>query len=65
VIISKAELNWSFTYRFNSMASDSKGDKVPDVNIMERTPNLRNSSIASPGLKHHQLRVLEALPANT
>jgi hypothetical protein len=26
---------------------------------------LRNSSIASPGLKHHQLRVIEALPANT
>jgi hypothetical protein len=47
------------------MASDSKGDKVPDVNIMESTPNLRNSSIARPGLKYHQLRVLEALPANT
>jgi hypothetical protein len=47
------------------MASDSKGDKVPDVNIMERTPNLRKSSIASPGLKHHQLIILEALPANT
>jgi hypothetical protein len=47
------------------MASESKGDKVPEVKIMERTPNFRNSSIASPGLKHHQLRVLEALPANT
>jgi hypothetical protein len=47
--ISKAELNWSFTYIFNFMASDSKGDKVPDVNIMESTPNLRNFSIASPG----------------
>jgi hypothetical protein len=35
---------------------------VPEVNIMERTPSLRNSSIASPGLKHHQLRVLEDLP---
>lgn len=50
-------------YRFSSIASESKGDKVPDVNIMERTPNLTNSSIASPGLKHHQLKVLDALPA--
>jgi hypothetical protein len=50
---------------FSSMASESKGDKVPEVSIMERTPNLRNSSIASPGLKHHQLRVLEDLPGNT
>jgi hypothetical protein len=46
------------------MASESNGDKVHVVNMIERTPNLRNSSIASPGLKHHQLRVLEDLPEN-
>jgi hypothetical protein len=30
------------------MASESNGDKVHVVNMIERTPNLRNSSIASP-----------------
>jgi hypothetical protein len=30
------------------MASESNGNKVPEVNMIERTPNLRNSSIASP-----------------
>lgn len=40
------------------------GDNVPDVNIIEPTPILENSSIATPGLKHHQLSVLDALPAH-
>lgn len=50
-------------YRFSSSANVSKGDKVPDVNMIERTPILTNSSIARPGLKHHQLSVLDILPA--
>lgn len=50
-------------YRFNSKANESKGDKVPDVKMIERIPSLMNSSIASPGLKHHQLSVLDTLPA--
>lgn len=36
---------------------------MPEVNIIEPTPIFENSSIASPGLKHHQLRVLDVLPA--
>nr|GMC78210.1 transmembrane protein 106C [Ipomoea batatas] len=56
----------------NGMASDhqqlytsneSIGDSVPEVNIIDATPNLENSSMAIPGLKHHQLSVLDALPA--
>lgn len=39
------------------------GDNVPEVNIIEPTPIFENSFIANPGLKHHQLRVLDALPA--
>jgi hypothetical protein len=38
---------------------------VPDVNITEPTPNLGNASRAIPGLKHHQLSVLDALPAES
>lgn len=41
------------------------GDNVPDVNMIEPTSNLWNSSKAIPGLKHHQLRVLDALPAES
>lgn len=37
------------------MAKDSRGANVPEVRIMDRTPNFANSSIAKPGLKHHQL----------
>ena len=36
---------------------------MPDVNITDLTPNLGNSSMAIPGLKHHQLSVLDTLPA--
>lgn len=32
---------------------------MPEVSITERTPILANSSIAIPGLKHHQLSVRE------
>lgn len=35
---------------------------MPDVNIIEPTPILANSSIAIPGLKHHQLSFLETFP---
>lgn len=35
---------------------------MPDVNIIEPTSFLGNSSKAMPGLKHHQLSVLDALP---
>lgn len=38
---------------------------MPDVNITEPTPNLGNASRAIPGLKHHQLSVLDALPAES
>lgn len=51
------------TNNFNSCANESIGDNVPEVNIIEPTPITENSCIAIPGLKHHQLRVLEALPA--
>lgn len=33
---------------------------MPDVNIIEPTSILGNSSSAIPGLKHHQLSVLDA-----
>lgn len=51
------------SYSFNSSANESIGDSVPEVNIIDATPNLENSSMAIPGLKHHQLSVLDALPA--
>lgn len=35
---------------------------MPDVKMIDPTPNFENSSIAIPGLKHHQLRVLDGLP---
>lgn len=38
------------------------GDSVPEVNMIDPTSNLENSCMAIPGLKHHQLRVLDALP---
>lgn len=38
------------------------GDSVPDVKMMDPTPSLENSSIAIPGLKHHQLNVLDVFP---
>lgn len=50
------------TNSFNSCANESKGDKVPDVKIIEPTSILGNASKAMPGLKHHQLSVLDALP---
>lgn len=51
------------TYNFNSCANESMGDSVPEVNMIDPTSNLENSCMAIPGLKHHQLRVLDALPA--
>lgn len=48
-------------YNFSSRANESRGDNVPDVKMIDLTPNLANSSIAIPGLKHHQLSVLDAL----
>jgi hypothetical protein len=53
------------TYNFSSSAKESKGDNVPDVNIIDLTPYLANSSKAIPGLKHHQLSVLDTLPATS
>lgn len=50
------------TYNFNSSANESIGDNVPDVKMIDPTPNLENSSNAIPGLKHHQLKVRDALP---
>ena len=52
------------TYSFSSSANESIGDKVPDVSIIDPTPLLENSSIATPGLKHHQLKILDGLPAS-
>jgi len=39
------------------MANESRGANVPEVNMIERTPIFENSSIAKPGLKHHQLNM--------
>lgn len=36
---------------------------MPDVKMIDPTPNFENSSTAIPGLKHHQLKVLDGLPA--
>lgn len=36
---------------------------MPEVKMIDPTPNLENCSIAIPGLKHHQLSVLDAFPA--
>lgn len=52
------------TYNFSSCANDSRGDNVPEVKMIEPTHILANSTIAIPGLKHHQLSVLEALPTS-
>lgn len=57
-------LKSTVTYNFNSSANESNGDNVPDVKMMDPTPNPANSSMATPGLKHHQLNVLVAF-ANT
>lgn len=51
------------TYNLNSWANESIGDNVPDVKMIDPTPNWENESMASPGLKHHQLSVLDAFPA--
>lgn len=51
-----------FMYNFSSRAKESSGDSVPDVKMMDLTRNWANSSIAIPGLKHHQLSVLDTLP---
>lgn len=53
------------TYNFSSSANESIGDKVPDVKMIDPTPNFENSSIAIPGLKHHQLKILDGLPATS
>jgi len=38
------------------------GDKVPDVKMIDPTPFCAMSSMVIPGLKHHQLSVLDTLP---
>jgi len=53
---------WDVTYKLSSSANESRGDKVPDVSSIDRTPIFTNSCMASPGLKHHQLSILETLP---
>lgn len=53
------------THSFNSCAKESKGDNVPDVKIIERTSIRENSCMEIPGLKHHQLSVLDGLPAQS
>ena len=40
------------TYMPISVVNDSKGDKVPLVRIIERTPAAWSSSMVWPGLKH-------------
>lgn len=63
ISIDKWKINKTkITYSFSSCANDSKGASVPDVNIIEPTSILENSSIAIPGWKHHQLSVLDGLP---
>lgn len=59
----KIQLERKGTYNFSSWAKDSIGDNVPEVNIIDLTPYLGKSSMAIPGLKHHQLSVLDTLPA--
>lgn len=61
----EGQKHWaSEAYNFSSCANDSMGDNVPEVKIIERTPRAANFSMAIPGLKHHQLRVLDVLPTN-
>lgn len=50
------------TYRFSSCANESNGESEPEVNMIEPTPIFQNSSIAIPGLKHHQPSDLDAFP---
>jgi len=63
-IIDENTISNKGTYNFSSSAKDSIGDNVPEVSIIDLTPYLlRKSSMAIPGLKHHQLSVLDTLPA--
>jgi len=61
-IIDENTISNKETYNFSSSAKDSIGDSVPEVSIIDLTPYLRKSSMAIPGLKHHQLSVLDTLP---
>jgi hypothetical protein len=63
ILLDEKQYTRKGTYNFSSSAKESRGDNVPDVNIIDLTPSLANSSKAIPGLKHHQLSVLDTLPA--